>query len=336
MVPVARAIVFTAAAFVASHALAHHSPALFDLTKDVAVEGTVTAFEWRNPHVYLALEVTDPNGQKREQRIEAGPASNLMTAGMNAGSFRVGEHVVVQAKANRANATGTVLGWVVTKQDGSTLPLHVRAMSAAAVGSATAASLAGTWVPVASGFTTLAQAARMWPLTDAGKAAVANGHDAQTAVRTACIPFGPPALMTLPSATVVTIDAKTVTFELDAMSTRRIVHLDETSHPASLQPSVHGHSIGHWEGSTLVVDTAAYAPHAEGMSFDLPSSGKKHVIERFTLSADGKRLEYDVLVEDPEYYTTPIRHRSDWNYRPDQQPSGLPCDPDSARRFISE
>jgi hypothetical protein len=259
-----------------------------------------------------------------------------MTAGMNAGSFRVGEHVVVQAKANRANATGTVLGWVVTKQDGSTLPLHVRAMSAAAVGSATAASLAGTWVPVASGFTTLAQAARMWPLTDAGKAAVANGHDAQTAVRTACIPFGPPALMTLPSATVVTIDAKTVTFELDAMSTRRIVHLDETSHPASLQPSVHGHSIGHWEGSTLVVDTAAYAPHAEGMSFDLPSSGKKHVIERFTLSADGKRLEYDVLVEDPEYYTTPIRHRSDWNYRPDQQPSGLPCDPDSARRFISE
>ena len=96
---------------------------------------------------------------------------------------------------------------------------------------------------------------------------------------------------------------------------------------------MHGHSIGHFEGGTLVVDTTGYAPHPEGLAFDLPTSARKHVVERFTLSDDRKHIEYEAVVEDPEYYAAPIRHTSEWNYRPDQKPSGLPCDLEAARRF---
>lgn len=333
---VRRTLTVGAAVLAALPAAAHHSPAMFDLTKDIVFEGTVTKVEWRNPHVYLALEVLGENGQKRVQGIEAGPASNLVTAGIDADSIRVGDRVAVHARPSRANPAGTALGWTVTTAGGATLPLHVRAAAAVPAGTATATSLAGTWVPIGTGFTSLSREAPSWPLTAAGKAAVANGRDAQAAARAACEPFGPPSLMTLPSVTVIELDAKTVTFKLDAMGAVRVVHLDQAAHPATVVPSVHGHSIGRWEGKTLVVDTKGYTAHPEGLAFDMPTSATKHVVERFTLSADGKRIEYEAVLEDPEYYAAPLRHRSEWNFRPDQKPSGLPCDLESAGRYLTE
>jgi hypothetical protein len=327
-----RASAFSGIGLLVFPATAHHSPAMFDMTKEVVFEGTVTEVDWRNPHVYFALSVTDASGRKREQRIEAGPASNMVTSGMTADSLKVGDKVVVQAKPNRTNQSGTALGWTVMK-GGVVMPLHVRAMAPVTAGTAVATSIAGTWVPTGTGFTGLERESHNLALTDTGRAAMANGAEAKTKSRAACVPFGPPPIMALPSTIVVEVDAKTVTFKLDAMSATRVVHLDQPTHPANLAPSVQGHSIGHWDGSTLVVDTVGYAPHPEGLAFDLPTSAKKHIAERFALSADGKRIEYEAVVEDPEYYTAPIRHRSEWNYRPDQKPSGLPCDLEAARRF---
>jgi hypothetical protein len=316
-------------------AAAHHSPAMFDLTKDVVFEGTVTELSWGNPHVYFAIEVMDAEGKPRRQRIEAGPASNLVTHGMRADSVRPGDRVVVRAKPNRADAAGTALGWIITKSDGSALPLHVRAITPAAPGNATAVTIAGTWVPSGAGFTSLAVGSRDWPLTAAGRAAVDATREARIRARSECVPFGPPALMTLPSTTIVTVSGTTVTFELDTMGVKRVVHLDRTSHPADLEPTVLGHSIGHWEAGTLVVDTIGFAAHPEGFAFDLPSSATKHIVERFTLADDRKHLQYEATVGDREYLAAPIAHRSEWSYRPDQEPSGLPCDPDVAGRFAT-
>jgi len=114
-----------------------------------------------------------------------------------------------------------------------------------------------------------------------------------------------------------------------------VVDLDQASHPANLAPTLAGHSIGHWEGDTLVVDTRGYAAHPEGYAFDLPSSTAKHIVERFTLTADRKHLEYVAFVDDPEFFDAPITHRSLWDYRPEQKPSGLPCEPDVAGRFLT-
>ena len=64
-----------------------------------------------------------------------------------------------------------------------------------------------------------------------------------------------------------------------------------------------------------------------------PSTAAKHVVERFTLAPDRKHLDYEAVVEDPEYLAAPVSHRAQWDYRPDQQPSNLPCETDVARRF---
>ncbi|HEX6992724.1 MAG TPA: DUF6152 family protein [Gammaproteobacteria bacterium] len=318
---------------VALPAAAHHSPAQFDLTRDETLEGTVSGVSWRNPHVYFELDVTGPDGTPVTRRIEAGGASNMAALGFDANAVRVGERVVVHVKPNRRGGDATALGWMLTKADGTAIPLHVRAIPPTPPGIAEASSLAGTWVPQAAGFAALAAAAREWPLTDAGRAAIDATREARDASRSACVPFGPPALMLLPSAVIVELGDTDVRFRLDVMGAERIVHLDRAEHPADLEPSLHGDSIGRWDGDTLVVDTIGYRAHPDGYSFDLPSSASKHIVERFTLTADRKHIDYEAVVEDPEYLAAPVTHRARWDYRPEQKPSNVPCDRDAAGRF---
>jgi hypothetical protein len=80
----------------------------------------------------------------------------------------------------------------------------------------------------------------------------------------------------------------------------RIIFMDGRPHPGADYPhSKAGHSIGRWDGDTLVVDTT----HLESSTITnngLNHSDKVHVIERFRLSADGKFLHMTQEFEDPE------------------------------------
>lgn len=315
---------------------AHHSPAQFDLTRDAIVEGTIAEVSWRNPHVYFELNVTSADGGTTTRRIEAGPASNMAGLGFHADAVSVGDHVIVQVKPNRRGEDRTALGWLLTKADGSAIPLHVRAIPQTLPGEAKASSLAGSWIPQGTGFANLAVAARNWPLNETGRAAVEATHEARNASRSTCVPFGPPALMALPSLIEIKESDSEIVFSLDVMGAVRTVHLGLSEHPANLEPSLFGHSIGHYEGETLVVDTIAFAPHPDGYAFDRPSSGSKHIVERFTLTQDRKHVEYEAVINDPEYFSEPITHSSRWDYRPGQMPSNLPCDHTSAGAFVED
>jgi hypothetical protein len=200
---------------------------------------------------------------------------------------------------------------------------------------AKAQSIAGTWFSSLAAFGGLAGARRGWTLTDAGKQAVAS-YDASKTVQAECIPIGAPALMLYPVATVVTVGPKEVTFDIDWLGAKRVVHLDQKEHPANLEPSLQGHSIGHWEGQTLVVDTTGFTPHREGFGFGLASGKGKHLVERFSLNEDKKHLDYAVTAEDPEFIVGTGSYAAKWDYRPDIAPSGQPCDLAIAQKFLSE
>ena len=84
----------------------------------------------------------------------------------------------------------------------------------------------------------------------------------------------------------------------------REIWMDGRGHPANLKPTYHGHSIGHWEGDTLVVDTVGFN---EKMWFDAegsPSTNQLHLIEKFTRESL-ERLKYEITIDDPGAYTKP-------------------------------
>jgi len=79
----------------------------------------------------------------------------------------------------------------------------------------------------------------------------------------------------------------------------RIVRMNGTHLPPTLRKWL-GDSIGHWEGSTLVVDTTNFRPDTR----NLGSGERLHVVERFT-RLDSKTMRYRVTVEDPDTWATP-------------------------------
>jgi hypothetical protein len=95
--------------------------------------------------------------------------------------------------------------------------------------------------------------------------------------------------------------------------TYRKVYLDGRDHPKSPNPSWMGHSIGRWQGDTLVIDTVGFndkswidlSPHTEML----------HVVERYR-RPDMGHLKVEVTIEDPGTYAKPWTQRSTWDFAP--------------------
>jgi len=77
-------------------AAAHHSFALFDMTKSVMLEGTVKRFEWTNPHSWIFLDVTRPQNVSEEWTIELPAAGALAREGWHANYLIAGERIIVR------------------------------------------------------------------------------------------------------------------------------------------------------------------------------------------------------------------------------------------------
>jgi hypothetical protein len=93
-------------------------------------------------------------------------------------------------------------------------------------------------------------------------------------------------------------------FDIGGPHTYRTIYMDGRSHPAGLDPSYYGHSVGWWEGDTLVVDTVGFN---EGFWIDrrgAPHTDKLHTIEKFTRT-DSLTIRYELTVDDPGAYTRP-------------------------------
>jgi hypothetical protein len=82
------------------------------------------------------------------------------------------------------------------------------------------------------------------------------------------------------------------------MDVRRVVHLDQDRHPEISESSLVGHSIGHWEGKTLVVDTVGFRQGALIPPRGILHSEQMHVVERFTINSDGD-LDWEFAATDP-------------------------------------
>jgi Family of unknown function (DUF6152) len=104
-----------------SPAWAHHSfSAEYDAKKQVHLEGVVTQMEWINPHTWIHIDVTDPDGKVTSWMVEGGSPNILLRRGFNKNTLEKGQKIAVdgfQAKdgSNRANGSN------ITYPDGKKL-----------------------------------------------------------------------------------------------------------------------------------------------------------------------------------------------------------------------
>jgi hypothetical protein len=104
--------------FAAIPLAAHHSfAAEFDSTKPVTLTGKLTKMEWTNPHGWIFLDVTGPDGKVVNWAIEAGSPNALIRRGLRPADFSLGATVVVKGYQAR-NGTPTANGTTVTFANG--------------------------------------------------------------------------------------------------------------------------------------------------------------------------------------------------------------------------
>jgi len=144
--------------------------------------------------------------------------------------------------------------------------------------------------------------------------ALSGKLDVPFAAQARCWPGGVPGQLLYPAEPVYFIQTPKevwMIWQRDHM-VRRIYMTDK--HSANIQPQSFGESIGHYEnGNTLVVDTIGLATKNNYIdNFRTPHTTKEHVVERFSLSPDGKELTAVVMVEDPDTFNEPIHMMQKW------------------------
>ncbi|HEX7080414.1 MAG TPA: DUF6152 family protein [Gammaproteobacteria bacterium] len=99
----------------------------------------------------------------------------------------------------------------------------------------------------------------------------------------------------------VTQRGDTITIQYGRMGVERTIHMNMSEHPQNIEPSLAGHSIGRWEGDTLIVDTVGFAPGL--FNSRTPHSDQLHVVEEFTFDTETRQLRRSFVANDPLYWT---------------------------------
>lgn len=313
----------------AGSAAAHHSVSPYDQQSFVAKHGVVTALHWSNPHVEFTIVAENAAGDPEEWTLEADSVNTLERKGLSAESFRVGQEIRVggwpSTRGLKAIFVTNVL-WpegveVVMTPD----PMPLRFATASA-GTEPAArndpdrSLFKVWSfgefyrPKSDFvYTEVAQAARSQWVADRDMLALR------------CIAPGMPNAILNPYPIEFIDEGDRIRLRIEEWEAVRTIHMASQSVPADAPRALLGYSVGHWEGDdTLVVDTSQVDfPYLDDEG--TPMSGNAEMIERFTISEDGGRLDYEISVTDAENLVEPATWVASWNWIPDAEIKPFEC-----------
>jgi hypothetical protein len=107
-------------------------------------------------------------------------------------------------------------------------------------------------------------------------------------------------------------------FDIGGPHTFRTVYMDGRAHPEQFTPTNYGHSVGWWEGDTLIIDTIGYVEDFWFGRRGLPHTDKLHTIESFTRLNEGV-IDYRITVDDPGAYTASYTGGFNLRWNPGQE-----------------
>ena len=122
----------------------------------------------------------------------------------------------------------------------------------------------------------------------------------------------------------MTLSGDQLTIRHEYMDTVRCVDLSTREHPARLTPSLTGHSVGWMEGDTLVIDTVGFEAGVLIPHPGVLNTADMRIVERLTISSDGRNLLRSYEVTDPPYLSARISENNSWD-RSDVAVSPFDC-----------
>jgi hypothetical protein len=325
-----RVTLFLAILLGSAAAGAHHSTTHF--SKEVTeLEGTLVDLRWRNPHIYFMLETEEANGETKLWELEAGTIYMIGRAGVTRDLFTVGEKIRVAG--NRSERFDDKF-WVenVLTSDGREILVVATGepyFTDEIVGSrnkwtnepfiqndppAAVDGIFRVWSPATRDYKTRLAGDPENNLgnitTDAAREAGAS-WDAY-AFDAACELPGMPRVNHGPHPHQFIQDGDDILLLAEEFYLTRTIHMGSDVNPESEPHSPLGYSVGRWadENTLLVETTRINFPYMNlggiGQSKDVK------VRERYVLGEDNKRLDYEVIVEDPGMLTEPSIERGVW------------------------
>ena len=344
----------------AASAWAHHSHSSLNREDRRLMQGVVTAYLWRSPHVYLKANVLGDDGEPVEYAIELTNPMSMSRAGWTKTTWSIGERIVWEGARDRnpkraymgldwaEKADGTRLYTMPEAQrrylerEGKEIPDYLQQGKASAPAQAIGE---GTWSRIAADggrFKHIynANSIKDWPLSEKARRQVENFSETDNPLNQ-CIVNGPPrGMLTLPKFQWTRPDAGRILIDRDLWPQKRVIHLAEQAPPAAqsppvAEPSPFGHSVGWFENGELHIATKSFAGEPWGLFWGLDSSDQLTLRERYWLSEGGLRLNLEMTIDDPVMLTRPVTLTHQWRKIADSEITHAECSLENANFFLT-
>ena len=162
------------------------------------------------------------------------------------------------------------------------------------------------------------------PLTPWGEAKFKTANPETNDPNLGCLPTGVPRLMFVPLPLEIVQTPTRVVIIHEGVQALREIYLNR-QHPADLDPTFSGDSVGKWEGDTLVVDTVGFNDKTWLDGGAIPHTESLHVVERIRRS-DHDTLVDEFTIDDPMAYTKPITAKQVYKLKPDWEIHEYVCE----------
>ena len=315
----------------ATTASPHHSFAgQFDPNSSMEIEGELVEIRWANPHAHLKVRTLD-KGKVVDWTLETAGASQMVRSGVLREYLVIGQKVrvagwppVTSAREMHATNLLTPDGKELLLFRGATPKFANRGTGSYDYArrregdrSRPELGLFRVWSFTALGPFLLPEDINAtfnlntYPMTEAARRSVATFNRAKDNPTLNCKAKGMPMIMENPYPFAIAKKGNDIQIQIEEYDLLRTIHMTQTTAPRGTRPSLLGYSVGRMEGTTLVVTTS----HISFPWFDqagIPQSQQSVLVERFTPTADGSRLDYTVTITDPVNFTKPVTLNRYW------------------------
>jgi len=339
-------LIFLILLLLAGMAQSHHSFTLnFDMSRQIELRGTVVDFKLRSPHSSMVIdgqvfEDDQPVGEIERWEIESSAAGGLRAMEIQSDTFQAGDSITLIANPNREAAFRFVNSSTFITNGQTYSRANIRPPERVSGDELTGIEglqrLEGRWSSP-GGF---GQGTPL-PLNDRGRA-LADAFDPKLSPANTCEPMNFPDIFNAPYLFDLRIEDNTVVLYNVPWEVERRIPLNGQPTRPRLD-GLFGVVMGRIEGSSIVLESGGYIPSRWGLGsatqklgggVDIPSSARKRLNEKFSVSEDGQTLIYEYTVSDSAYLAAPYNGSNELSRVADSTPLyDYDCEVEAASMF---